>query len=95
MAHDLPKQLFPTAVEEDEVSRAKEMLKIIEDVVDQTTLEDRLNKLYWMRLISIVAVRLSLLASVWVFIFKRELWYGIPLFAVLCLLFGDMRDRDG
>lgn len=95
MAHDLPKQLFPTAVEEDEVSRAKEMLRVIEDVVNQTTLEDRLNKLYWMRLISIVAVRLSLLASVWVFVFKRELWYGIPLFAVLCLLFGDMRDRDG
>lgn len=56
--------------------------------------ERELKTTFILRLICAVAVRLSLVASVWVFIYDIDLWYGIPIFASLAFIFGGIRDRD-
>jgi hypothetical protein len=53
---------------------------------------DMQKKNYLLRLISAVAARLSLVASVWVFIFFPDLWVGVPIFFVIAILFGGVKD---
>ena len=47
-----------------------------------------------LRTIVAVAARLSIIASVWVFIIRPDLWYGILLFSVLAAIFGGIGDRN-
>ena len=54
--------------------------------------ENQLNKLYWMRLIVAVVIRLSLIASVWLVIFDPEKWYAVLLFALLTIILGTVED---
>jgi hypothetical protein len=54
--------------------------------------KNALNKTYWLRLITAVVVRLSLIASVWVFIFNHTLWYGMILFGLLTIMMGGIQD---
>ena len=54
--------------------------------------ENQLNKLYWMRLIVAVVIRLSLIASVWLVIFDPEKWYPVLLFALLTIILGTVED---
>jgi FtsH-binding integral membrane protein len=85
---DNPNNIFPNMRVADESVN----LQVLTEVIHQSTTQNMLNKTYWARMISAIAARLSLIASVWLFIFDHQLWYGIPLFFVLVLIYGEVKD---
>jgi hypothetical protein len=52
---------------------------------------DMLKKHYLMRLIVAVATRLSLLASVWLFVLDADKWVGMPIFFILAIFVGGVQ----
>jgi len=52
---------------------------------------DMFKKQFLMRLIVAVAARLSLLASVWLFVFDADKWPGMPIFFILAILVGGVQ----
>jgi hypothetical protein len=53
--------------------------------------KDMLAKTYLMRLITALLIRISLVASVWVFVFDVDKWAGMVLFACLTIMFGGVQ----
>jgi hypothetical protein len=53
--------------------------------------KDMLTKTYLMRLITALLVRVSLVASVWLFVFDAEKWVGMLLFFLLMVMFGGVQ----
>jgi hypothetical protein len=49
---------------------------------------------YTLKLITALLVRISFIASVWLFVFNMDLWYGIPIFGFLSLAIGGVFDRN-
>ena len=73
----------------------KMSVKDIVNAIERSNIKEGMyQKLYWMRLIISVTARLSLIASIWLFIYDYHYWYGIPLFFIVTLLVGGVRDRD-
>jgi hypothetical protein len=53
--------------------------------------KDMLAKTYLLRLITAILVRVSLVASVWLFLFDVEKWAGMVIFACLAVMFGGVQ----
>ncbi|MCJ7759632.1 hypothetical protein MUP59_00615 [Candidatus Bathyarchaeota archaeon] len=87
------KQLFERKQENPTMDTAKEAQALLTLMASASVTEDSMRKLYILRLVGAIAVRLSLIASVWVFLFNPNLWYGMPLFLILTILFGGIMDR--
>jgi hypothetical protein len=75
-------------------SDPKDILSIIQTITATNATEDMLHKVYLLRLIFALIVRTSFVASVWLFIFRMDLWYGMLIFAVLSLIAGGIPDND-
>ena len=88
------RQLFDVNKAKAEAPQVDEVLDLLTAMASANVTENMILKTHILRLICAVAVRLSLIASVWVFIFNPNLWYGILLFLVLTLLFGGVEDRS-
>jgi len=89
----LYQQLFERKQENPTMDTAQEAQALLTLMASANVTEDSMRKLYILRLVGAIAVRLSLIASVWVFIFDPHLWYGMPLFLILTILFGGIQDR--
>lgn len=53
--------------------------------------KDMLAKTYLLRLIIALLLRISLVASVWVFVYDPDKWVGMLLFFILSVLFGGVQ----
>jgi hypothetical protein len=75
-------------------SDPRDTLNIIQTITAISATEDMLRKVYLLRLIFAVIVRISFVASVWLFMFRIDLWYGVLIFAVLSLIAGGVSDHE-
>jgi len=53
--------------------------------------KDMLAKAYLLRLITAILLRVSLVASVWLFVFDPSKWVGMLLFFLLAAMFGGVQ----
>jgi hypothetical protein len=91
------KKLFGKSVQatEGEITFGELMMRLAaQNTVQNTSAEvgaDMIRKQAWLRLIVATAVRLSLVASVWLWLFDYEKWPGMLIFFVLAIFVGGVQ----
>lgn len=67
---------------------------------DESSLTDLLSasriadRVFLLNSITIMIVRLCLFASIWIFIFDPQRWYGVILFGLLSLILRDIHEKN-
>jgi hypothetical protein len=75
-------------------SDSENVLNIVQTITAINAVEDMMRKVNILRLIFALIVRTSFVASVWLFLFRMDLWYGMLIFAVLSLIAGGIPDSE-
>ena len=91
------KKLFGESVQatEGEITFGELMMRLAaQNAVENTSAEvgaDMIRKQTLLRMIVALVVRLSLVASVWLFLFDYEKWQGMLIFLILAILVGGVQ----